>query len=669
MARTTEMRLVEMMILKQDVSNVIEYLGQSGEFQFQSKKHDKIDLNSNTPENVAAKAGEAFLDSLQKVRIFLGIADREHGVLTCSAANDKDRDDAAKILASVESLTKRFDGQTEQTNRVRDAYKEALAFSNLQLAYSELENLSFLSLRIGKIHPENIQSLKDNIGGRAVIVPLGDDSSRILAASTKKGRFALDTELKKAGFVSMEIPKDFKGIPADVLETLKNEKLEAERKLKELDEERKNYAETHKDLILHLLEAFSVSVQIANIELHLEATAMVYRLTGWVPASCCRTFIKHLDSLTEGRIAIREYLPSEVPAVLSGEEQVPVKLNHGKFVQSFERMIFSYGAPVYGTIDPTPFVAVFFTVLFGIMFGDFGQGLIFLIAGILMARKIIKVGGWNKFAPIFIAIGISSSIMGLMTGEFFSNETILEPVAHFVTGLFGEPRAPIIKMMPSSDPHSISVMFKVFGIAVGIGFIINSAGLVINLVNKFSRRHWGTFLFGKTGIAGAVFFWYIIIFAVRIAAFSHRPALYDWIVIGVSLFFAAFGEPFERLADGKRPVIENGFGSFFITGIVELIEVISGYMSNTVSFLRVGAFALAHAVLGYIINTMTELCGGAAGLGILVLIAGNAVVVVLEGMIVAIQVIRLQYYEFFSKFFNETGTEFVPLKFYYGNKI
>ena len=316
---------------------------------------------------------------------------------------------------------------------MRDAYKEALAFSNLQLAYSELENLSFLSLRIGKIHPENIQSLKDNIGGRAVIVPLGDDSSRILAASTKKGRFALDTELKKAGFVSMEIPKDFKGIPADVLETLKNEKLEAERKLKELDEERKNYAETHKDLILHLLEAFSVSVQIANIELHLEATAMVYRLTGWVPASCCRTFIKHLDSLTEGRIAIREYLPSEVPAVLSGEEQVPVKLNHGKFVQSFERMIFSYGAPVYGTIDPTPFVAVFFTVLFGIMFGDFGQGLIFLIAGILMARKIIKVGGWNKFAPIFIAIGISSSIMGLMTGEFFSNETIREPFAHFVT--------------------------------------------------------------------------------------------------------------------------------------------------------------------------------------------------------------------------------------------
>ena len=115
--------------------------------------------------------------------------------------------------------------------------------------------------------------------------------------------------------------------------------------------------------------------------------------------------------------------------------------------------------------------------------------------------------------------------------------------------------------------------------------------------------------------------------------------------------------------------MENGFGALFITGLVELIEVISNYMSNTVSFLRVGAFALAHAVLGYIINTMTQMCGGAAGLGILVLIAGNAVVVVLEGMIVAIQVIRLQYYEFFSKFFNETGTEFVPLTFYYGNKI
>ena len=139
------------------------------------------------------------------------------------------------------------------------------------------------------------------------------------------------------------------------------------------------------------------------------------------------------------------------------------------------------------------------------------------------------------------------------------------------------------------------------------------------------------------------------------------PQIYDWIVIGVTLFFAAFGEPFERLIDGERPVIENGLGAVLIGGLVEVIEVLSGYMSNTVSFLRVGAFALAHAVLGFIIAKMSGLAPAVGGIAISII--GNVIVIVLEGMIVAIQVIRLQYYEFFSKFFNETGREFKPFQF------
>ena len=103
-----------------------------------------------------------------------------------------------------------------------------------------------------------------------------------------------------------------------------------------------------------------------------------------------------------------------------------------------------------------------------------------------------------------------------------------------------------------------------------------------------------------------------------------------------------------------------------IGGIVELIEVISTYLSNTMSFIRVGAFALSHAVLGFLVHTLTEMVGGAASPGgIGVLIVGNGIIIVLEGMIVAIQCIRLQYYEFFSKFYKETGREFVPFKFEY----
>ena len=662
MARTTEMRLIELMVLKQDVLNVIEYLGKTGKFQFQSNKKSSSNESEEKSENIDAE----FFDNLQKVRNFLGIDDRETGVLSCERATDEDRNTASKLISLVSDIEKRVSDKIDDIKRISDSYKEAQAFSNLQVPYSHLEHLSFISIKIGRIPKDNLEGLKNSVGKHAVIISLGDDSSRIMAVSSKKSRFMLDTELKKYGFVNMEIPEDFNGIPEELLKNIENEKNESEKALEKLNEEKANFAETHKDEILKLLGAFSMGMQVRKIENRLESTSLVYRMTGWIPAADSRTFMKELDDLTEGRVAIREYLPLEVPSVLSGEEQVPVKLNHGKFVSAFERMIFSYGSPLYGSIDPTPFVAVFFSILFGIMFGDFGQGLVFLIAGILMALNVVKVGSWNKFAPVFIAIGTTSSIMGLVTGEFFGTEKLLVPFAEFVTGLFGTPRAPILKVMPSADPNSVLVIFGIFAVTIGLGVIINSVGLIVNVINKFLQKKAGSAIFGKTGIAGILFYWYILVFALRIAVCHHVPALYDWIVIGITLFFAAFGEPFERIFDGHRPVLENGFGAFVIGGAVELIEVVSSYLSGSLSFVRVGAFALAHAVLGFIIEMMSEKCGPIGGLA--VLIAGNAIVVVLEGMIVAIQVIRLQYYEFFSKFFNETGTEFKPLQFHYGNK-
>ena len=344
-------------------------------------------------------------------------------------------------------------------------------------------------------------------------------------------------------------------------------------------------------------------------------------------------------------------------------------MKHGKFVTSFERLIFSYGSPVYGTIDPTPFVAFFFTLLFGIMFGDLGQGLVFVIVGILLTKHWIPFfKSWHKFGPIFIAIGCSSSIMGLLTGEFFCNEHILEPVGKFLTGLFvGKENAfaPILHMMPSAD--TVGQMFMFFLFTIGVGFVINSVGLIINIINNFIMKNYGKAIFGKTGICGTVFFWYVVSMVIRIFAFGSSIAIYDWIVIGITLLGVFFAEPLERLVEGHKPVFENGLFSAIIQGIVELLEVVSSYLSNSVSFLRVGAFALAHAVLSYIIYTMSNLIPIVIG-QIAVLIIGNAIVIVLEGMIVAIQVIRLQYYEFFSKFFTETGKEFVPFKFIYDEK-
>lgn len=662
MAKTAEMKLLELMVLKNDISAVIEYIGKKENFQFQSKLKDSAANDAEGEESL--NIDSHFYDSLSKAYTELGYDSSLAGIKDCSAPCDDDRKKAADIIAAYTDLKTRIADATDEAHKVNEAYKEAMAFSNLKVSYSELEHLSFLSLRIGRIPENQYEDLKYRLEGSAVVIKLGNDSSHILVASSKKGRFALDAELKNHNFVELEVPAEFKGVPESALKGLEQKKAEADKNLKELIAEKSNFAETHQAQIEKLLGSFTIAVQIEDVTRRLESTELVYRITGWIPASETENYMKGLDELTEGRIAIRAYEPFEVPSVMSGKEQVPVKLKHGKFVKSFERMIFSYGSPVYGAIDPTPFVAVFFTILFGIMFGDFGQGLFFVLFGILMLCNVIKVGGWNKFAPIFMAIGISSSIMGLLTGEFFGTETVLEPFAEWVTGLFGTPRAPILKLMPSADPKSIYVMFGVFGVAVAIGFVINTCGLVLNIINNLGRKRYAEALLGKNGLAGAVFFWYVIALVLRIVLAKHAVAAYDVIIILVSLFFAAFAEPFERALNHEKPLFENGFGTYVISGAVELIEVVSGYLSNTVSFVRVGAFALSHAVLNFTILTLTEMVGGPRSIGgIIVLIAGNALIIVLEGMIVAIQVIRLQYYEFFSKFFHETGKEFKPFRF------
>ncbi len=660
MAKTTAMRLVELMIMKEDISRVIEFLGKKGNFQFQSSF-------DNSGKSLESKEKSLF-ESLEKVRAYLNIQDLDEYKEMPALPEAKDFDAAESLIASVSALKNRETEKSEELKRVTSTYKEALAFSNLKASYSELEHLSFLTLRIGKIDPAVFDELKFSVGERAIIIPLGDDKSRIMAASSKKGRFALDGELKKFGFVAMEVPKDFKGVPDDVLASLKSQVEETEKIAASCNEERHNFAETHKDSLYHLLSVFSVGMQVKNIENSLESTQMVYRITGWIPAEESRTVLAELDKISSGRVAIREYTPNEVPSVISGREKVPVSLKHGKFIGSFERIIFSYGSPLYGTIDPTPFVAIFFTILFGIMFGDAGQGLVFLLLGILMETKVAKVGGWNKFAPVFIAIGVSSFIMGLLTGEFFATETVLEPFSRFVTGLFGEPRHAILPMMPTGSKESIIRMFMFFGFTVGVGFIINSVGLLLNICNQFALGKKGKALFGKTGLSGAIFFWYVVFIAIRVFALKKPILVIDWFIIGIALLCSALGEVLERVIDGEHPILENGLLSAVIGAVVELLETIITYLSNSVSFLRVGAFALSHAVLGTIIARLMEIVPVLPG-KIAVGIVGNGIVIVLEGMIVAIQVMRLQYYEFFSKFFNETGREFKPFKFEYNAQI
>jgi V/A-type H+-transporting ATPase subunit I len=184
------------------------------------------------------------------------------------------------------------------------------------------------------------------------------------------------------------------------------------------------------------------------------------------------------------------------------------------------------------------------------------------------------------------------------------------------------------------------------------------------MYNRFKLRDYRGGIFAKTGALGAFLFWYAILMAARLGM-GGVFRVQDVLCIGIPLVLLFWGEPLYRLLFGKRPLFPEGIFSFVMEGFVEVMETVSYFISNSVSFLRVGAFALSHAVLSLIIFTLVSLLESVPGgifFQILIVVAGNVLIIVLEGLIVSIQVIRLQYYEFFSKFFTESGEAFKPFE-------
>lgn len=655
------MQFVEMVVLEQDIDHVIEEIG----------KHNRLEIQFKEELNHAAQSEKNhFLETftqLQHARSYLALEDCCEFSPEITLPQSHDTETAHRILAAVASLKKREAELHAHLSQVMQAEHEARAFENLHTAYSELDNLTFLTIRIGHVLPEELDDLTNAVRERAVIVPLGEDKSKVLIASSKKGRFALDAALKKFHFIPLKLPEHFKGVPEGVIEGLTTEEHKIEEILESIALEKKTFADAEGNALSCLLQTFSLAAQVCTVKSSLETAGSVYRIAGWIPGEDTHALLIHLEAITNKRIVMRLYDAAELPSIQTGEEKVPSDIKHNRFVRSFERMILAYGAPLYGSIDPTPFVAVSFTVLFGIMFGDVGQGALFFILGLLLlGRKIKFLNRWAHFDFVFIGIGIASMTMGILTGEFFTNHTLLIPMSRFLTGLFGTPHNHILQILP--EKGAITKLFFFFGFTMGLGFIINSLGIIINIINKIRRGKITESILSKTGVCGLVFFWYAVWLIIKTAALHNSIALYDFIILIIPLAALFFADPLTRLFSGVKPVFENGLFSSIIEGLVETMETISGYISNSISFVRVGVFALSHAILSFIVFTVTDLLGGYFSAGILVTILGNIIIILLEGLIVAIQVVRLQYYEFFSKFFTQTGREFKPFTFTYGKQ-
>lgn len=172
MLKTTAMRLAELMILKEDINSVLEYLGKKGNFEIHHP--DFVQGATATDET------SAILERLKTARAALGIPDRIEYSKNISLPTAEDMKNVKVFLASFDELQEKETRVLDKQKQYNDTLQEARAFANLKVPYSELEHLSFLTMRIGKIDPSVLPDIKSQLGGRAVIVPLGNDSSRIL---------------------------------------------------------------------------------------------------------------------------------------------------------------------------------------------------------------------------------------------------------------------------------------------------------------------------------------------------------------------------------------------------------------------------------------------------------------------------------------------------------
>ncbi len=322
--------------------------------------------------------------------------------------------------------------------------------------------------------------------------------------------------------------------------------------------------------------------------------------------------------------------------------QPPTKLNNPRLFKPFEMFVRMYGLPAYNEFDPTIFLAITYTFIFGAMFGDVGQGLCLFIGGALL-YKFKKM----DLAAIISCAGIFSTFFGFMFGSIFGFEDIIDAV--WMRPISNMTKLPFIGNLNT-----------VFIIAIAFGMFLIMGTMIINIINGIKAHDLESALFGTNGIAGLVFYLAVVVTVFLFMTGHKLPAAVVLVIMFVlPLLVIAAKEPLTALLEKKPKLIEGGVGMFLTQGFFELFEVLLSYFSNTLSFVRIGAFAVSHAAMMEVVLMLAGAENGASPNWI-VIVLGNIFVCGMEGLIVGIQVLRLEYYEFFSRFYKGTGREFKP---------
>jgi V/A-type H+-transporting ATPase subunit I len=388
-------------------------------------------------------------------------------------------------------------------------------------------------------------------------------------------------------------------------------------------------------------------------------TARTAVISGWVPASRKASLESGLRKAAGGRC----YLEWREPESGSEREtgRVPVLMSTPRILAPFRMIVTGYAIPEYGTIDPTPFVAVCYLLMFGLMFGDAGHGLVLILIGLLgLAHFRDGAEGPRTLMQLVVWCGGAAVVFGVLFGSYFG-WSWLPPVwfdlhgvvrGHAVTGGF------------------VRSIYDVLRITIYFGIAVIGVGLLLNWFNLVFKGQWMSLLFDKGGVLGGWIYGAGIYVAFAFVRHDYKQlpdaAVLFWLLGLPALLLLV--KPALTLVSDQRGGTGGGVVLRLMNAgmewLVELLEIFSGYLANTLSFMRVAGLGIAHVSLMTAFFEMARMAASADGYtlwSVLILVLGNALVIVLEGLSAGIQSLRLNYYEFFSKYFRGNGRPYLPI--------
>ena len=546
-------------------------------------------------------------------------------------------DDEAKaylsdLLEQIDDLCAERQGLLDQQKLCEDGIAQYSHFLNLKVNVDELLGCQHVKVRFGFLPTEGYNKLMSNYADDPYIL-------FVECTQTKTGYWGIyltprEKALETDGIFSMLYFEPVRvpgaaGSPAEIIEHFK-ENLEVVKKA--VDEVNARIAalwHDHEAKVQMLYDTVRYYAAIYDLRRMAAVKGSHFFCVGWVPAAEVEVIAGKARAIKDLRVTV------DGPEA-AGKMTPPTKLKNPWWSRPFEFFVEMYGLPAYGETDVTGFVALTFTVLFGMMFGDVGQGIVLALFSTFMWK--VK---HNDLFHLMIPCGISSTIFGLVYGSFFGYEDALDPLYHAI-GMAGKP---------------VSVMDSITGIlmvAVYIGIILVLAAMAMNMYTHARHKEWGEFIFSPNGLVGVItYLCGVDLASAYMGAFTFMPQVVAVIGMVAGLVLLLFAELLAPMVEGKPWKPAGGMGNYLMQSVFELLETVLSYLSNTISFLRVGAFVIVHASMMMVVFTLAGTPNN-----LLVVILGNIVVICLEALLSAIQGIRLEFYEMFSRCYKGGGRKF-----------